>query len=99
MRESMVISITNSKGGVGKTTTALNLGAALAAAKKRVLLIDNDPQGNLTAALGYTPGEQKNTLAKRLNLLPRTRKTDISAAIPKTTSGFTLKKNLAISLK
>lgn len=64
MRESMVISITNSKGGVGKTTTALNLGAALAAAKKRVLLIDNDPQGNLTAALGYTPGEQKNTLAK-----------------------------------
>lgn len=64
MRESTVISITNSKGGVGKTTTALNLGAALAAAKKRVLLIDNDPQGNLTAALGYTPGEQKNTLAK-----------------------------------
>lgn len=59
MRESTVISITNSKGGVGKTTTALNLGAALAAAKKRVLLIDNDPQGNLTAALGYTPGEQK----------------------------------------
>ena len=56
MRESTVISITNSKGGVGKTTTALNLGAALAAAKKRVLLIDNDPQGNLTAALGYTPG-------------------------------------------
>ena len=53
MRESTVISITNSKGGVGKTTTALNLGAALAAAKKRVLLIDNDPQGNLTAALGY----------------------------------------------
>lgn len=61
-----VISITNSKGGVGKTTTALNLGAALCALNKRVLLIDNDPQGNLTAALGYTPGEQKQTLANLL---------------------------------
>lgn len=59
MRESTVISITNSKGGVGKTTTALNLGAALAAAKKRVLLIDNDPQGNLTAALAIRPGSRK----------------------------------------
>ena len=83
MRESMVISITNSKGGVGKTTTALNLGAALAAAKKGVLLIDNDPQGNLTAALGYTPGEQKNTLAK-LVLVQIDSPEDLDLHLPRT---------------
>ena len=83
MRESTVISITNSKGGVGKTTTALNLGAALAAAKKRVLLIDNDPQGNLTAALGYTPGEQKNTLAK-LVLVQIDSPEDLDLHLPRT---------------
>lgn len=62
----IVYSITNQKGGVGKTTTALNLGVALAKEGKRVLLVDNDPQGNLTAALGYTPGEQKQNLSKLL---------------------------------
>ena len=61
-----IVAITNFKGGVGKTATALNLGAALSDAEKNVLLIDNDPQGNLTAALGYTPAEQKRTLASLL---------------------------------
>ena len=61
-----IIAITNSKGGVGKTATALNLGAALSDAGKEVLLIDNDPQGKLTAALGYIPAEQKRTLANLL---------------------------------
>ena len=66
MKNSTIIAITNSKGGVGKTTTALNLGAALTAEGQKVLLIDNDLQGNLTAALGYTAGEMKHTLASLL---------------------------------
>lgn len=81
-----IISLTNNKGGTGKTTSTLNIGTGLARAKKKVLLIDLDPQANLTISIGIDPMEY---LDKSINQI-LTNKIDINEAIIKNCKGVDL---------
>lgn len=85
-----ILAIANQKGGVGKTTTTLNLGAALAECGRRVLLIDLDPQGSLTLALGIDPDPLKHTTYTALTATSQGNDAPLEAILQQTQSGLDL---------
>jgi chromosome partitioning protein len=76
-----IIAIANQKGGVGKTTTAVNLGASLAASERATLIIDSDPQANATSALGFQKDPARRTLYQALILGESLERVTIDAGV------------------
>jgi chromosome partitioning protein len=85
-----IIAVAVPKGGTGKTTTTINLGAALAEQGRRVLLVDFDPQGNLTQALGLRPGDLEHTSYSAIKYFLTRYEPQLELAIQPTASGVDL---------
>ena len=85
-----IIAVAVPKGGTGKTTTTINLGAALAELGQRVLLVDFDPQGNLTQSLGFRPGDLEHTAYSAIKYFLTRYEPQLELAICSTTSGVDL---------
>lgn len=85
-----IIAIAMQKGGVGKTTTTINLAAGLAALDFRVLAVDLDPQGNLTQHVGFDPEKQSPTIYDALKAEVNGQSGKVSSAICKSNEGFDL---------
>ena len=89
-RMARIIAVAVPKGGTGKTTTTLNLGAALAEQGKRVLLVDFDPQGNLTQSLGFRPGDLEHTVYSAIKYFLTRYEPQLEVAVHSTKYGIDL---------